>query len=173
MHPLFIAHVIADFLLQPTWLVRLKENKTAGIIIHAGIHALVLGLFLIPKHFATVIIIAAIAASHGIIDAAKIRYQKTHPSFAPSFLVDQLAHLSILAIAAKLIPVPEFWLSEGGIGILALLFFFSFGSALLNLQSKPSLGLGPEIKRSLLVTLVFLLFFIPSLLLASSACFAL
>lgn len=134
MNPLYIAHVVADFLLQPNRLAAWKEKRFAGVLAHAGIHGVVMGIFLWPrsaKLFAAVILIAAL---HAIIDQLKISYQKNRVSFSSGFLVDQVAHFSVLTVAAMLFPFQiSFWLTTPGKGILALLFFFSFTLGLWHL----------------------------------------
>lgn len=167
MHPLFVSHVVADFLLQPTWLVKWKEKTAVGIIVHAIIHAAIMALFIWPQTLRVLLVIAGIAAVHGIVDFFKINYQKKHPEFGASFLTDQLAHFAVLVLALPYVPYPVFWHSEKGIGMATLLFLFSFVIALFNLASTYKTA---QPKGILLVALVFMLFFVPALLFASSFC---
>lgn len=167
MHPLFTSHIIADFLLQPTWLVRWKEKTAAGIIVHALIHAAIMALFIRPQTLQVLLIIAGIAVLHGIIDSLKINYQKKHPEFGTSFLADQLMHFAVLVLALPYLPYPVFWHSEKGIGIGILLFFFSFIIALFNLADTYKTAYA---KGILFAALAFMLFFVPALLFASSLC---
>lgn len=187
MNPLFPAHIIADFLLQPSALVAWKMKRIAGIVAHAAVHAAVLALFLVPllTHKEVVAAILIIASLHGLIDYAKIQFQKAgRGTFLQNFLLDQLAHFLVLAVATFAVNFDmPLWKSEMGIGILSLLFFFSFIFALWNLGAvRARLPAGRQAAnmqktesprtRFGLIVLVFLLFFIPATAaLAFSSCF--
>lgn len=175
MHPIFLAHLVADFLLQPKWLVGWKEKSGRGIAVHGAIHALALFAVLAPRRFDVFTLILGIALAHGLIDAVKIRWQKKAAAFDLFFVVDQLAHLAVLAAAAWLIrpAVPTFWAGDIGWIIFAVLFLFSFGVAwwhLSHLQKFPLKTYAQRLTRFALLALVFALFAIPSLLLSSSFC---
>lgn len=175
MNPLFLAHLVADFLLQPKWLVDLKQNDRRGIIIHAAIHAIAMIAVLSPRRLEVFALITAIALTHGLIDSIKIRYQKNKENFEGLFLADQLAHLTVLFGASWLVNpnIPAFWASEVGRLIFVILFVFSFGVAwwnLSHLQKFPLKTLPQRFSRFALLALVFALFAIPSLLLSSSFC---
>lgn len=156
MNPLFISHLAADFLLQTTRMVRWKMRHFWGVAAHGAVHAGVLALFLMPRDFATIGLILAIAAAHCLIDQIKILNQrrcncKDAPLgrvnclaslrlglFGPSFLLDQLAHLGVLVAAAFAIPnFPSFWKSETGILIAVVTAFLSFGVGTWHLTHIP------------------------------------
>lgn len=94
---LLLAHLIGDFLLQPTSWVIDKENKRlkskylyAHILIHTVLAGLALGDW---NNWYWGIFIGII---HGIIDASKLLFQKEH-SKRRWFIADQLMHvLSLL-----------------------------------------------------------------------------
>ncbi len=160
MNPIFIAHLIADFLLQPTWLVRWKKESAKGIIVHAFIHSAILAVLIIPQTVLTVAVILIIALIHGIIDHIKISLPKK--SFEPAFLLDQAIHAAILLFAIRFLPFNlNFWSSEFGILTLSILAFFSFGIGLWNLmhiKSYPVYNFAQKTTRVFAVTLVFFAF---------------
>lgn len=161
MNPIFIAHLIADFLLQPTWLVKWKEKNANGTILHAFIHAAILASLIIPQTFFAIAIILIIALTHGIIDHIKISLPKK--SFEPAFLFDQAVHAAILLFAMRFLPFNSiFWNSSNGILTLSILIFFSFGIGLWNLmhiKNYPVYNFAQKTTRTFAVTLTFLAFF--------------
>jgi len=169
MHPLFVAHLVADFLLQPTWLVVLKQKRWFGIGIHASIHALVMLLLTFPTTallWAGIIIIALL---HAVIDESKVVFQRDHSGFSLGFLVDQIAHFSVLLLVVLFVPYQSsFWAGEKGLLVGGLLLFMSFGWAVYNLltnKEHPLTNARATVGRMLLVVVTFLLFIVPSLLL--------
>ncbi|MEP2781359.1 MAG: DUF3307 domain-containing protein [Pseudoruegeria sp.] len=97
---LLLAHLVADFLLQPDSMAQNKD-KWPVLLQHTGIvlvsTLLITGTFLQP-------IVYAVAFAHLIIDALKSRLEK--PGLA-SFSVDQAAHVLTLLIAT--ICAPTLW----------------------------------------------------------------
>lgn len=160
MNPIFIAHLIADFLLQPTWLVKWKEKNANGTILHALIHSAILAVLIIPQTFSAATIILIIALTHGIIDHIKISLPKK--SFEPAFLFDQVTHAAILLLAMRFLPFNlNFWGSAFGILILSILAFFSFGVGIWNLmhiKNYPVYNFAEKTTRIFAVTLVFFAF---------------
>lgn len=179
MNPLFLAHLAADFLLQPNWLVRWKEKNVFGVISHAAVHTVTMTVFLLPFRPEIFVMILAIALLHGGIDQLKIAAtKKKHRSlglFEKALALDQLAHLLIL-IAAIFIMRPAihpWWASEAGRGITALLFFFSFAFALVHLfklKKFPLKNSRARAARFLLIVGIFTAYFIPGTLLGISFC---
>ena len=159
MNPIFIAHLVADFLFQPTWLVKLKEKSIKGITIHALIHALVLALLSMAEFPNYIILIAFI---HGIIDYVKIHYFKTFFKFELSFLIDQLIHLITLVILNDAVYLsPRFVDLNAQYLIYGLLVFFSFGVGLWNLmhiKNHPGYNFAQKTIRVFAVTLTVLSF---------------
>ena len=160
MNPIFIAHLVADFLFQPTWLVKWKKRSSKGIIVHASIHAAILAVLVIPQTFLAAAIILIIALTHGIIDHIKISLPKK--SFEPAFLFDQVIHAAILLFAMRFLPFNQnFWNSENGVLLAALLVFFSFGIGLWNLihiKNYPVQTIQQKTVRISTIILVFLLY---------------
>jgi hypothetical protein len=96
---LYLAHLVADFLLQPNWIAR-RKSELGPLSAHAGIHVvcalLAVNLGLNGRVGAA---IAAVALAHFLIDLAKARLSRD--SWLP-FLADQGAHLAVVAAAAVL-----------------------------------------------------------------------
>lgn len=168
MNPLFIAHIIGDFLLQPKWMVDMKQRGFRGIFVHATVHAIVMLALIFPKNIAVLLCIIGIAAVHGLIDQLKINYGKRHSPFSIPFLLDQVMHLLVLMLASAFFPFTNaFWIGEMGQQVLGILFFFSFILAWWNLSSiqvednQNTLAL---IKRFALISVTFAMFAIPALM---------
>lgn len=134
MNPLFLSHLVADFLLQPDWLVALKQKKVSGVMIHSGIHAAVLTLFLMERLAEALPVLIIITISHGLIDFAKISYQKRNASSVATFLIDQIAHFTVLILAAMIAPIHTiFWNAEEGAIVWFVLFTLSLGIGVWNI----------------------------------------
>lgn len=161
MNPLFISHLLADFLLQPTWLVKWKEKSFNGTVVHSLIHAAVILALIGSKNIAAIAAIIFIAATHGIIDHIKINVPKK--SFERAFALDQIVHAVILLLAMRFLPFNSiFWNSLNGILTLSILAFFSFGIGIWNLmyiKSYPISSFSQKATRIFTVSLVFIAFF--------------
>lgn len=169
MNPLFTAHLIADFLLQPDDLVAWKQRSVGGVFMHSFVHLLVMSAMIIPFNFDLWPIVFAVAAMHAVVDQWKISYQKKFSSYVGSFLVDQTAHL--LTIFAFFMVMPfklTFWNSDAGIGISILLLISSWLLGLWHLgifeHLMPKFH-GKKITTILLVTTTFVMFLIPAIIL--------
>lgn len=175
MNPLFLAHLVSDFLLQPNWLVQWKEKNPFGVIIHAAIHALTMTVFLLPFRPEVFVMIIIIALLHGGIDQVKIIYQKKHRSFEKALALDQFAHLAVLMVAIFILrsPLHPWWISEAGQGVMWLLFFFSFAFALAHLfklKKFPLKNSRTRLVRFLLIAGIFTVYFIAGGILGISFC---
>lgn len=175
MHPLFLSHLIGDFLLQPGWLVKWKQKDIAGTILHALIHGIIMMALVVPVTSSAFLAILGITLSHAAIDQIKINSQSWAKTFAVGFLIDQCAHFAIIAVAAYSVQmVHPFWYTEMGRGIGALLFFFAASLAyrnLFQLAKYPVKSRKESLLRFALITAPFILFGIPALALGASACF--
>ena len=160
MHPLFAAHLIGDFLLQPTSLAILKQKKIMGIVIHALVHVGIMALLIWPTNTKIWILILIIAIIHGIIDQIKVLHQKKHGKCINGFLLDQAAHLAVLICAAIIIKHAQpIWHTEAYNGIIYLLIPFSFLLGAWNLNKA-------KVARVGTVACVFIVYIISGLLLA-------
>jgi hypothetical protein len=96
---LVLAHLAADFVLQPYELVKLKQ-RPIGLAIHSGIHTLLMAIIAAPFLPRWWIIVPLIGVIHYLIDEVKVKIGfNTGPASFIVFLVDQAAHLGILAAA--------------------------------------------------------------------------
>lgn len=171
MHPLFLAHLIGDFLLQPKWLVDLKQRSLHGIFFHAVIHGVVMILLVQPRSWAVLVSVVALAVLHAIIDIVKVRSQRGRGGFYGSFLLDQLMHISLLtAVAATFKTAPDFWFSPGGLIVSLVLGLLCLGIALFHIIPLTVQGEarhGKTARRTLLILLTFTMATVPGLVLGA------
>ncbi len=95
---IFLAHIIADFILQPKKWVEDKEEKkifSKKFYYHILIHNALLFLFLWDFNLWLPIII--ITSSHLIIDLIKIHFQNEKSKIV-WFLIDQILHIIVILI---------------------------------------------------------------------------
>jgi hypothetical protein len=103
---LLLAHLIADFILQPYELVRLK-SRSIGLLIHAGIHAGVTAALVVPLSPRGWQIAGLVGLIHYLIDYGKVRAGfATGPASLAAFVLDQVAHLAALAVVLMIAGVP-------------------------------------------------------------------
>jgi len=107
-----LAHLVADFVLQPLWLVR-RKRRWDGLLLHVGV-VLAAMLALIPLEPAAGGLLPAmlgIAAVHLAADRWKVRYgdRLLGPPVVP-FLLDQAIHLATIAAVLTLcLPAGQVW----------------------------------------------------------------
>lgn len=121
---LLTAHVLGDFVLQPSsWVKHKKKKKIASVYlyIHIVVHTLAL-LVLLQFDIAYWQVIVLIIVSHFIIDALKISV-KTPLNNRQLFFADQLLHLVMIFIAAYVVAEVNFNLSKLWSSTLLLLLF--------------------------------------------------
>ncbi len=99
-----LAHLVADFALQPLWLVR-RKRRWDGLLLHVGIVlACMLALSLVEPAAAPLWpAMLAIGAVHLAADRWKVRYADAllRPPCVP-FLLDQAIHVGTLAAVLSL-----------------------------------------------------------------------
>jgi len=102
---LLLAHLVADFVLQPYELVKLKR-RPVGLAIHAGIYGVLTAL--VAASFPRwPIMVLALTAAHYAIDRIKVRsHLSSGPASLVAFLADQAAHILALAAAVALTGLP-------------------------------------------------------------------
>ncbi len=102
-----LAHLLGDFVFQPTKLVLWKMKSIWGTIVHVLIHLVVNVIiflpFLINGYFWLIYIILGICFIHFWVDIAKINYDLKHDKKVAPFIVDQLLHLLTIIIAYSFI----------------------------------------------------------------------
>ncbi|TYA92236.1 DUF3307 domain-containing protein [Seonamhaeicola marinus] len=95
---LFLAHILADFFLQPATWVKEKEEKklkSGKLYIHVLIHIAITALLLWNLRLWYVPLIIGI--SHFIIDALKLSFQND-TNKRRLFFLDQIAHILVIAV---------------------------------------------------------------------------
>lgn len=107
-----LAHLVADFALQPLWLVR-RKRQWDGLLIHvAVVLACMLALIAVEPAAAPLWpAMLVIGAVHLAADRWKVRHADGlfRPPFVP-FLLDQAIHLGTLALALSLaLPPAQLW----------------------------------------------------------------
>lgn len=92
---ILLAHLLTDFVLQPNWMNR-RKNQVAVLFLHGGIFWGLSLLFLASSLTWPIAGgLAALAGLHGLIDFTKTRFQhKLEARGAALFLVDQGLHLA-------------------------------------------------------------------------------
>lgn len=131
---LIFAHLLGDFVFQPTKLVEWKMKSSKGNLVHAIIHfltmVLVLSPFIFNGYWGLLALALGISFVHFWIDEAKINYNLKHDKKVLPFIVDQLMHFITIAVAYFLIMDIKFILPEGGFyavyGDVRLIIFLSF-----------------------------------------------
>jgi len=106
---LYAAHLIADFLLQPKWIV-LNKRKPVPLLAHAGIDvACGIALVNVGLDRSVLLAILGLALAHILIDYIKALLTKDG---WVGFLVDQILHLGTVAAAALWLSSPSWPLVE-------------------------------------------------------------
>lgn len=97
---LLLAHLIGDFILQPTRLVQWKIKSRWGTLVHVLIHAALMFILLMPyiiySALAIIITIFTITALHFLIDETKISYDLQHDKKVMPFVLDQIFHTAVI-----------------------------------------------------------------------------
>ncbi len=100
---LVLAHLVADFLLQPGKLVKWKMESRWGVLVHVLVHFVTNIILLFPyimqKPLPFMAAITAITAVHFFIDTQKIDYDLHHDTKVKPFVIDQIFHITTLFIA--------------------------------------------------------------------------
>jgi hypothetical protein len=113
---LFVAHLVADWLLQTEWQALNKDHNYRALFSHIGVYSLViLGVLLVNFGFQNITVywvVGMIALTHAFIDRRwpVIWFMKTfrliverEPKQVLLLAVDQTFHILLLAIAALVI----------------------------------------------------------------------
>lgn len=109
---LLLAHLLGDFLLQPTKWVNSKEkhkHKCPYLYYHIALHGALAWVIVGEKTFGVWALL--IALSHGLIDFIKLHFQKNKTKRL-WFLADQLLHLLVLIVVAYCHGQPDLTLYE-------------------------------------------------------------
>ncbi|NQD72876.1 DUF3307 domain-containing protein, partial [Sphingobacterium shayense] len=94
---LLLAHLIGDFLFQSKSWVRKRKENVGYLLLHIGIHALLLLVLFVNQLPIFWDVILFVLCTHLIIDSLKISIEKQYPQFPfRLFLIDQCAHLAVI-----------------------------------------------------------------------------
>lgn len=99
---LLLAHLLGDFMFQPDSWVRekeLKKSRSPKLYLHGVIHFLLIMVFVWDWSFTMAAL--AMAASHVIIDAAKLHFQRGENKRL-WFFIDQLLHIIVIILVVFL-----------------------------------------------------------------------
>lgn len=172
---LLLAHLLGDFLLQPTrWLVHKQAKKAASwfFYLHVMLHfGLVLLLLWDVQAWKPAL---AIALSHGLIDLIKLYATKRDSKPLIPFLWDQAAHLAVLVAVATWPGTWDFvkvFFARLDWSLVTGMFFVTYPAAIINAKlleglsrqisldhtSLPGAGMFIGILERLLVFLFILL----------------
>ena len=119
-----LAHLVADFILQPYWLV-VRKRRWDGLLLHGAIVlACMLALPLAdPMALALWPAMLLITGVHIVADWWKVRFgsQISGPPIGP-FMLDQAIHVTTLAVALSLaLPAEQVWmLAASPVALLAI-----------------------------------------------------
>ena len=141
---LIIAHLLADFIFQPTKLIEWKKRHILGIFVHVLIFTLLSLILLAPYlvYWETWVVIGAISLVHFLTDKIKIAILSKYKKFVLPFLIDQAIHLISILIGAQFIPKVEFEISNMLIIFFLLVIYTIYLFFILYLQkSKSNLGI--------------------------------
>lgn len=133
---MLLAHLVGDFILQPDSWVSDKNKrrlKSPILFIHLGIHAVLLALVLgFDTNYWTGYIL--IIFSHLVIDTAKAWLSDKRPGIE-LFFFDQVAHVSVIAIAASIYQTFKFTLTglitDKNLVLATALVFVTFTAAII------------------------------------------
>lgn len=109
---ILIAHLIGDFLLQPTSWVKSKEEKkikSPWIYVHLFIHTGVLYFFIWDSSYWSLIL--TLVLFHGVIDLLKL-YNQSKKTKSRWFLIDQALHVVSILIVCWIWEKPSFQISS-------------------------------------------------------------
>ena len=186
---LILAHLLGDFVFQPSSLAMWKMKSMAGTLVHVLVHfainLIILLPFLVNGYYWLIYVVAGICVTHFLIDEAKINYDLKHDKKVKPFVIDQLLHIITLLAA-------NFFLSDVIFSFPANLFYkFYTNSAFIiflsflvlattvveiynfqklrekNAKAKLKLHSRQMLNRVIVFTLIYALFMFVALLLSN------
>ncbi|MFD2966175.1 DUF3307 domain-containing protein [Sphingobacterium bambusae] len=111
---LLLAHLIGDFVLQPSNWVDKRKEHVRYLFFHVAVHIVLLGLLFLPELSEKWPIVVLVSATHLLIDSLKIYMERKWP-LKPFqvFVVDQTLHvLSLLLAVVFVYGMPEAWVEQ-------------------------------------------------------------
>lgn len=132
---LFLAHLLGDFLFQPTkWVIHKSAHKIGSrylyfhVLIHFVLVLLLLGNY---THWRIALVVAL---SHYVIDLGKLYSEPRFKNRSIPFFIDQFLHVTILfgcAYYGNIIGQIDYLLGLIDWGLVTAIFFLTFPSAIL------------------------------------------
>ena len=168
---LILAHLLADFVLQPSklvlWKIRSKYGVFVHVLVHFVINIIVLLPFILNGYYWPIVAAFVICFAHFWIDQAKISYDLSHDKKVMAFLTDQLIHLLTIMLVyffvqnlALSLPVSGFYSIYSDIRIVI---FFSFLNSFEGFSFRKSdISLCKILSCSYSLTIFFVGFFCAS-----------
>lgn len=99
---LLLAHFLADYPLQPTWMAKGRRN-TGILLLHVGTHFAVSSALVTPYFMEVWRVLLALAGIHFVIDFIRVRLKFHPPQWSvAAYVVDQSLHYLSIAWAAAL-----------------------------------------------------------------------
>jgi len=132
---LLLAHLLGDFLFQPTkWVIHKSAHKVQSryLYFHVVIHFLLVLVLLGNYTYWRIALI--IALSHYVIDLGKLYSEPRFSNKSIPFFIDQFFHLSIIfgcAYYGNIIGQIDYLLGLINWGLITAIFFLSFPSAII------------------------------------------
>jgi len=115
---LILAHLLSDFILQPTKLFIWKNKSMLGVFVHVLVHLTLNVLLLLPLilngYSWLLFLIFAVCFIHFFLDQTKIAYDANHSNKVAPFLLDQIMHFLTITIAYIFISNYKFDLPSSG-----------------------------------------------------------
>jgi hypothetical protein len=145
---LFLAHLIGDFLLQPTrWVIHKETHKAASpyLYLHILVHFIISMLLVWDLYFWPIAL--AIAISHYLIDVAKLYATPLFRNSSVPFFIDQFLHVLALFVAAyhsNFIEQGVWLINQINWGLVTAIVFVSFPSAFI--MSRLLVGMADQIE---------------------------
>lgn len=94
---LLTAHLLGDFVFQPRKWVEKRHTRIFYLLIHIGVHVILLSLVFLPDPIDKWQVILFVASSHLAIDSLKIWLEKKRNKRSIcAFIVDQFLHIAVL-----------------------------------------------------------------------------
>jgi len=144
---LLLAHLLGDFLFQPTkWVIHKEANKIRSryIYFHILIHFVLVMVLLGDITYWKVALL--IAMSHFVIDLGKLYSAHWFRNQSVPFFIDQVLHLIVLYLCAyygNVIGQTSFLLGQIDWGLITAIFFLTFPSGIM--MSKLLEGMSSQI----------------------------
>ena len=102
---LYLGHLLADYIFQPTLLVEWKHRSRWGLFTHALVHFLVTTLlaYIYTANYLSIVLGAFLAATHYFIDIFKVTHDQKHQHTHLAYWNDQFAHFLVIMTTALVI----------------------------------------------------------------------